>query len=112
MQEAVNESLKLEAALARLRTPNRIAVLHYAPIRGTVEGEPLEIFPYLGCSRLEEPMGRYQVTAVVHGHAHNGTFEGRTAGDVPVYNVSLPLLRRFFPERPFHVIDLAIGDEG
>jgi len=45
-------------------------------------------------------------------HAHNGTIEGRTAGHVPVFNVSLPLLRRFFPERPFHIIDIAIGDEG
>ena len=47
-------------------------MLHYSPIQATVEGEPLEIFPFLGCSRLEEPLGRYPVTAVFHGHAHHG----------------------------------------
>ena len=72
--------MKLESALARLRTDRRIAVLHYAPIRATVENEPVEIFPFLGCSRLEDPLNRYPVTAVVHGHAHNGCPEGRTSG--------------------------------
>src|SRR5205823_5514779 len=67
VQEAVAEALKLESALARLRTPRRIALLHYAPIRGTVEGEPPEIFPWLGTSRLEDPIDRYPVTAVFHG---------------------------------------------
>jgi Icc-related predicted phosphoesterase len=104
VQEAVDESLKLEAALARLRTPQRIALLHYAPIRGTVEGEPLEIFPYLGSSRLEEPINRYRVTAVFHGHAHRGSPEGRTAAGVPVYNVAMPLLTRTNPERPPYLI--------
>jgi Icc-related predicted phosphoesterase len=75
-------------------------VLHYAPVRATVEGEPLEIFPFLGSSRLEEPLNRYPVTAVFHGHAHHGSPEGRTQSDVPVYNVALPLLRRAFPDRP------------
>ena len=72
VHEAVNEALKLESALARLRTDKKIVVLHYSPIEATVEGEPREIYPYLGCSRLEEPLGRYKVTAVLHGHAHNG----------------------------------------
>src|SRR4030095_14513013 len=105
--EAVDEALKLESALARLRTPQRIAVLHYSPIQGTVEGEPREIFPFLGCSRLEEPLARYGVTAVVHGHAHNGTLEGRTTSGIPVYNVSLPLLKKCWPEQaPFRIIDI------
>jgi Icc-related predicted phosphoesterase len=106
VQEAVNEALKLESALARLRTAHRIALLHYAPIRATVEGEPLEIFPYLGTSRLEEPIDRYPVTAVFHGHAHNGSLEGTTLGRVPVFNVALPLLRRRFPDQPFKVLTL------
>ena len=83
VQEAIDEAMKLESALARLRTDRRIAVLHYAPIRATVENEPVEIFPFLGCSRLEEPLNRYPVTAVVHGHAHNGAPEGRTSGGRP-----------------------------
>ena len=93
VQEAIDEALKLESALARLRTEQRIAVLHYAPIRATVEGEPVEIFPFLGCSRLEEPLNRYPVTAVFHGHAHNGSPRDAPATGVPVYNVSLPLRR-------------------
>ena len=102
--------MKRESALARLRTPHRIAVLHYAPIRATVEGEPVEIFPWLGCGRLEEPLARYPVHAVFHGHAHNGTFEGRARGDIPVYNVSLPLLLRDFPDRPgFFLMEVPVG---
>jgi len=113
VHEAIDEALKLESALARLRTRHRIAVLHYAPIRDTVEGEPLEIFPWLGTSRLEEPIGRYDVTAVFHGHAHNGSFEGRTAKGVPVYNVAVPLLRKLHPDRhPFHILELPVGDAG
>lgn len=110
VQEAINESLKLEQALARLRTPQRVAVLHYAPVQATVAGEPPEIFPYLGCSRLEEPLARFPVSAVVHGHAHGGAPEGRTMGGVPVYNVSLPLLRRHMPDAPpLRIIELAVG---
>ncbi|MDG3006367.1 metallophosphoesterase family protein [Paludisphaera mucosa] len=107
VQEAVDEALKLESALARLRTESRIAVLHYAPIQATVENEPPEIFPFLGCGRLEDPLNRYPVDAVVHGHAHNGSPEGRTSGGVPVYNVSLPLMRRTSPDAPpFRIIEV------
>ena len=107
VREAVNEAFKLESALARLRSPHRVALLHYSPVRATVEGEPLEIFPYLGSSRLEEPLARYPVTAVVHGHAHNGRLEGRTASGTPVYNVAMPLLKKCWPEQPpFRVIDI------
>ncbi len=98
VQEAVDETMKLEKALARLRTPHIVALLHYAPIQATVEGEPAEIFPFLGSSRLEEPLNRYSVAATFHGHAHRGTYEGRTQSGRPVYNVSLPLMRQQFPE--------------
>jgi Icc-related predicted phosphoesterase len=93
VQEALDESMKLESALARLRTPRRVALLHYSPVRATVEGEPLEIYPFLGTSRLEEPLDRYPVDAVFHGHAHHGSPDGRTRSGTPVYNVALPLLR-------------------
>lgn len=104
VQEAVDEALKLESALARLRTTHRIALLHYSPVRATVEGEPPEIFSYLGSSRLEEPINRYRVSAVFHGHAHRGSAEGRTASGVPVYNVAMPLLARLNPDRPPYLI--------
>jgi len=104
--------LKLEAALARLRTTRRVAMMHYSPIRGTVEGEPPEIFPYLGSSRLEEPINRYRVSAVFHGHAHRGTAEGRTSTGVPVYNVAMPLMARLNPERPpYLVLELPLEDD-
>lgn len=108
VHEAVNEALKLESALARLRTPTRIALLHYAPVADTVEGEPREIYPYLGCGRLEEPLSRYQVTAVFHGHAHHGKAEGKTSNGTPVYNVSLPLLQEHNPEMPLRTLDIPI----
>ena len=109
VREAVDEALKLEAALARLRTSPLIALLHYSPIAKTVEGEPLEIYPFLGSSRLEEPIGRYPVSVVFHGHAHRGRPEGATLKGVPVYNVSMPLLTRSFADRPpFRVFDVSI----
>lgn len=111
VREAIDEALKLEAALARLRTPQKIAVLHYAPIHATVVGEPPEITPFLGSSRLEEPIDRYRVTTVFHGHAHRGSLEGRTKGNAAVYNVAMPLLAASFPDQPpFRVIEVPIGE--
>lgn len=107
VQEAIDEAIKLEGALARLRTERRIALLHYSPIRMTVEGEPPEIISYLGTSRLEEPINRHPVDYVFHGHAHHGALEGRTSTGVPVYNVAMPLLLQKFPGRPpFRVVEL------
>lgn len=100
VQEAVDETLKLESALARLRTSAKIAVLHYAPIEATVVGEPCEILPFLGSSRLEEPLNRYRVRLALHGHAHHGSPEGKTSAGIPVYNVSVNLLKATFPDRP------------
>ena len=113
VREAVEEALKLEGALARLRTNHRIALLHYAPVRSTVTEEALEIAPFLGSSRLEDPLNRYPVTAAFHGHAHRGSPEGRTSSGVPVYNVALPLLRQRFPaDPPFRVIEVSVERAG
>jgi Icc-related predicted phosphoesterase len=107
VQEAIDEAVKLERALARLKSPSKLAILHYAPVRGTVEGEPPEIFPFLGCGRLEEPLNRYEVTACVHGHAHRGAPEGHTSAGIPVYNVAYPLMRTSYPDRPpFRILNL------
>ncbi len=112
VREAVDEALKLETSLSKLRTERKVALLHYSPIAGTVEGEPREIYPYLGSSRLEEPLIRYPVDVVFHGHAHHGTLEGKTVGGVTVYNVSLALLQRSFPDLPpFRVIELRTPQE-
>jgi Icc-related predicted phosphoesterase len=100
VRETLDEALKLEGALARLKTARRVAILHYSPIQGTVEGESPELYPFLGSSRLEEPLNRYPVDLVFHGHAHHGRPEARTRTGVPVYNVCLPLLRGVDPDHP------------
>jgi Icc-related predicted phosphoesterase len=111
VREGIDESLKLEKALQRLRTPTKIALLHYAPIHATVEGEPPEIYPFLGCSRLEDPLDRYRVTYAFHGHAHRGALEGRTKGNTTVYNVAMPLLTASFPDRPpFRVVEVPVAE--
>jgi Icc-related predicted phosphoesterase len=107
--EAVEEALKLEKALARLQTLQKIALLHYAPVQATVEGEPPPIFPFLGSSRLEEPLNRYPVTAVFHGHAHHGSPEGRTRDGVPVYNVALRVLHAALGENTsFRLLEVPV----
>jgi len=109
VHEALNEALKLETALSQLRVPQRIAVLHYSPIAETLTGEAPEIFPFLGSSRLEEPLNRYGVAAVFHGHAHAGRAEGHTSAGIPVYNVAVPALQRAFPDRvPVRIVHVEV----
>lgn len=87
VDESINEARKLENQLRTLRTDRVFAVLHYSPIAATVEGEPLEIFPFLGSSRLADAVDRFDnVKAVIHGHAHRGAYRGATPRGVPVYN--------------------------
>lgn len=113
VKEALGEAMKLEAGLAKLRTRRRVALLHYAPIAGTVQGEPPEIYAFLGSSRLEDPLLRYPVDMVVHGHAHRGALEGRTLKGTPVYNVAKPLLLRTQGDRPpFRVLRLPLDEAG
>jgi len=100
VRDAIDEALKLESALARLRNEPRVVIVHYAPIHATVVGEPEEIFPFLGSSRLEDPIDRYRATVAFHGHAHHGSPEGKTKGGVPVYNVAMPLMRKVNGEAP------------
>jgi Icc-related predicted phosphoesterase len=107
VREAVDEALKLESAIAGLRTDKRIALLHYSPILETCMGESPLLQPFLGSSRLEEPLNRYPVTAIFHGHAHHGTPEGKTKAGVPVYNVAKPLLENLLPGvPPFKIITI------
>ena len=87
---ALDESLKAVA-----HCPVRIVVLHYAPAAETLEGEPPGIWTMLGNDRLAAPIAEHEPDLVMHGHAHAGRFEGRI-GTVPVYNVSVPVMRRDF----------------
>lgn len=110
VQEAVDEALHLERALSRLDaehdTIKKVAVLHYSPVRDTVVGEPESIFPFLGSSRLAEPLDRHKVAVALHGHAHIGSFEGHTLGGVRVLNVSKPVLMKQSTAFPFFVIEV------
>ena len=107
VHEAVNETLKLESALAKLRTPQRIVLLHYAPIQATVEGEPPEIFAFVGLavwksrSTVIRCMPCFMVMPIV------ALLKSQKSG-VAVYNVALPLLRQIFPEHPpFRLMEIA-----
>lgn len=104
VNEAVNEAMHLENAMRALGTKRSVVVLHYAPIAETVEGEPLEIFPFLGNSRLAETIDRFTVSAVVHGHAHRGRYAGRTPGGAPVYNVAFGIEKP--SGRPYALLDI------
>ena len=110
VQEAVDEALHLERALSRLEQENegikKIAVLHYSPIAETIEGEPEVIYPFLGSSRLAEPLDRLRVTAAFHGHAHAGKLEGSTANGVRVYNVAKPILTKAGYTHPYFLLEV------
>jgi Icc-related predicted phosphoesterase len=102
----IAEELKLEKALFQLRTRHRVALLHYAPCRQTLEGEPLEIFAFLGATRLSGPIDQLRPNIAIHGHAHRGTLRGVTRGGVPVVNVALPVLRRL--DKPLGYLTLDV----
>jgi Icc-related predicted phosphoesterase len=106
VNEAVSESLKLEVALNSLRTLKTVVVLHYAPIPGTVAGEPLEIYPFLGSSRLAETIDHFDVNVVFHGHAHHGSYEGKTVKGTPVYNCCKQLMQRVNPDQPYALVEV------
>ena len=106
VQASVEEALKLERAMAQLRTPKRVVVVHYSPIALTVQGEATEIFPFLGCSRLAEVVDRHGADLVLHGHAHHGQLEGKTAGGSPVYNVAITLLQAREPSAAYRIFDI------
>jgi Icc-related predicted phosphoesterase len=86
----------LEESLSALDTDARVALLHYSPVEATLQGERLEIYPFLGSYLLAEAVDRAGADLVLHGHAHNGSERGVTAGGVPVRNVAQPVLRRAY----------------
>ncbi len=106
VQEAVTESLKLEAALSHLDVERKVVIMHYAPIPETLEGENIEIRPFLGTSRLSMPIDHYGAAAVFHGHAHHGARNGTTKSGIPVYNVAMPLLAKHTPDQRFVLLEV------
>ncbi len=110
VQEAVDEALRLDRALARLdaeyTVSKKIAVMHYSPIKETVIGEPEPIYPFLGSSRLAEPLNRRKVDVAFHGHAHIGKLEGETSAGVKIFNVSKPILMQNGYKYPFYIYEI------
>jgi Icc-related predicted phosphoesterase len=85
----------LERALTEIQDVDmKVALMHYSPVRDTLEGEPPEIFPFLGTFLLAEAVDRTGVDLALHGHAHHGSEKGVTPGGVNVRNVAVPVLRR------------------
>jgi Icc-related predicted phosphoesterase len=87
---------RLEEALGSLDADFRVVILHYSPVKGTLQGERLEIFPFLGSYLLAEPIDRVGADLIVHGHAHHGTEKGITPGGIHVRNVSLPVIKHAY----------------
>lgn len=87
---------ELNSQLESLKTDYRLALIHYAPVKETIVGERLEIYPFLGSYLLAEAVDSAGADLIVHGHAHHGTEKGATPRDIPVRNVALPLLRRAY----------------
>jgi Icc-related predicted phosphoesterase len=106
VSEGLMEAQALENELRGLEAARRVAVLHYSPIRATVEGESPEIYPFLGTSHLARALDEGGATIAFHGHAHNGSFEGKTPGGVPVFNVSVPVLQQEGFEQPYYVFEV------
>jgi Icc-related predicted phosphoesterase len=92
VQAAMDEAIKIENALRNLRAHTKIVVLHFAPLVDTVLGEPEIIYPFLGSSRLLDPIETIGAHVVFHGHAHHGRLSAVTPSGIPVFNVSYPLL--------------------
>jgi uncharacterized protein len=106
VKASIDEAMKLERAMAQLRTTKRVVVLHYAPIAATVVGEAPEIFPYLGSSRLGEVVDRHGADLIVHGHAHHGSLNGKTTAGIPVHNVAITLLQAQTPPAAYRVFEV------
>jgi Icc-related predicted phosphoesterase len=106
VEVAIEEAAGLERAMSRVKSRKCVAVMHYAPIKATVAGEPEPIFPFLGSSRLEIALDRRRPEIAFHGHAHYGTFSGTTSGGVPVFNVALHVLRTRLEPFPFAIFEV------
>jgi Icc-related predicted phosphoesterase len=106
VQASLDETMKLERALSMLRTEKTVIVTHYAPVADTVQGEPQEIWPYLGNSRLAEVIDRHGASLALHGHAHHGKPDGKTTGGVAVHNVAVSLNLEHNGGKPYRVFDV------
>jgi Icc-related predicted phosphoesterase len=87
---------RLADALLSVQVDALVALTHYAPVPDTLVGEPLEIYPFLGCYQLGRAIDSAPTALALHGHAHHGSERGRTPGGVPVRNVAHPVIKQAY----------------
>jgi Icc-related predicted phosphoesterase len=95
-QEAADRLREALEDLGRRGVERRVALMHYAPAEGTLQGERLEIYPFLGSYLLGEAVDRAGADVAIHGHAHGGTEKGFTPGGIQVRNVAQPVINRAY----------------
>lgn len=106
IRTSIEETVNLGNALAKLSDcEHKVAILHYAPIKATLEGEPPELFPFLGTSRLANAIDPHGVDVILHGHAHHGSPTGYTPANIPVHNVSR-FVQMKHTGKPYCIIEL------
>ena len=96
VEETAAEAAGLRRALESLDTDRRVALLHYSPVEETLQGERLEIYPFLGSHLLAEAVDAGGADLAVHGHAHHGSERGVTPGGTRVRNVAQPVIRQAY----------------
>lgn len=96
IRHTAQRAARLEEALSELQADIRVVLLHYAPIRETLVGEPPEIYPFLGSYLLGEAVDRVGANLILHGHAHRGTEKGVTPGGIHVRNVAQPVIKHAY----------------
>ncbi|MFE9656729.1 metallophosphoesterase [Micromonospora sp. NPDC006431] len=86
----------LGRALRELECDVLVALTHYSPVPDTLAGEPLEIYPFLGCYQLGQAIDSAPTALALHGHAHHGSERGTTPGGVRVRNVAHPVIKQAY----------------
>ncbi len=95
-QQAADRLREALEDLARAGVERRVALMHYSPSEGTLQGERPEIYSFLGSYLLGEAVDRAGADLAIHGHAHGGTEKGFTPGGIQVRNVAQPVISRAY----------------
>ncbi len=106
IRTSIDEALRMENSLSKLHgCKHKVALMHYAPVKATLIGEPPELFPFLGTSWLADAVDRRGADVIFHGHAHHGSPFGRTRANIPVHNVSR-FVQMAHNGKPYYEIEL------
>jgi Icc-related predicted phosphoesterase len=86
----------LGTALSALDCDQKIALTHFSPVKETLAGERLEIYPFLGSYFLGEVIDAARCTVAFHGHAHAGSERAVTPSGILVRNVARPVIKHAY----------------